>query len=273
MTGPVETEFEGLSIPRRSPGRRRRRARRDGAMARRNLPLEGRSKFAEHFGSGSDLRHARCGGTQTALPKCQRVSTSAQGGGWPRSTPGRDRRPHLRLPAERARIRGDARRAPRRPGSTTPSSSTPAPSPPRPCARRGRRSAGRAASNPDAAHRRLRLRRADRPGEPSPPCPRSTSSSATPRSCAPRATAPSAVGETARVRVNDIMSVTRDRRPSDRRAWTAAPAPSSRCRTAATTAAPSASSPTAAATRARCRWARWSTRSGGSSRTAIARWC
>ena len=54
-----------------------------------------------------------------------------------------------------------------------------------------------------------------------------------------------------------------DRAASDRRRSTAARAPSCRCRTAATTAAPSASSPTAAAIRARCRWARWSRRCGG----------
>ena len=43
----------------------------------------------------------------------------------------------------------------------------------------------------------------------------------------------------------------------------AAPARSCRCRTAATTAAPSASSPMAAAIRARCRWARWWRRCAG----------
>ena len=62
----------------------------------------------------------------------------------------RDQDPHLRLPAERARIRGDAARAPRPPAWATPCWSTPAPSPPRPCARRARRSARRAATNPDA---------------------------------------------------------------------------------------------------------------------------
>ena len=60
------------------------------------------------------------------------------------------RDPHLRLPAERLRERGDAR--PRRPsGWTTRSSSTPAPSPPRPSARRARRSAARTASGPARA--------------------------------------------------------------------------------------------------------------------------
>ena len=65
------------------------------------------------------------------------------------------------------------------------------------------------------------------------------------------------------------MSRARDRR----RTWStpsrAVRAPSCRCRTAATIAAPSASSPTAAAIRARCRWARWSSRSSGSPATAM----
>ncbi len=52
-----------------------------------------------------------------------------------------------------------------------------------------------------------------------------------------------------------------------------APAPSWRCRTAATIAAPSASSPTGAVIRAPCRWARSSTRSAGSSRAASRRSC
>ncbi len=50
----------------------------------------------------------------------------------------------------------------------------------------------------------------------------------------------------------------RDRRPSDRRPRRQEPAPSSRCRTAAIIAAPSASFRSGAARRARCRWARWS---------------
>ena len=50
-------------------------------------------------------------------------------------------------------------------------------------------------------------------------------------------------------------------------------ASSCRCRTAATTAAPSASSPTAAAIRARCRWARWSIRSARWSSAAMPRSC
>ena len=56
------------------------------------------------------------------------------------------------------------------------------------------------------------------------------------------------------------MAAARDRRPADRRLRHAT-APMSRCRTAATTAAPSASSPMAAATPARPRRRRWSSRS------------
>jgi threonylcarbamoyladenosine tRNA methylthiotransferase MtaB len=52
----------------------------------------------------------------------------------------------------------------------------------------------------------------------------------------------------------------RDRAAPGRRHRGRARAPSCRCRTAATIAAPSASSPMAAAIRARCRWARWSSR-------------
>ena len=48
---------------------------------------------------------------------------------------------------------------------------------------------------------------------------------------------------------------------------------SCRCRTAAITAAPSASSLTAAAIRARCRWARWSNRSARWSSAAMPRSC
>ena len=64
-----------------------------------------------------------------------------------------------------------------------------------------------------------------------------------------------------------------NRAASGRRLSRAAPAPSCRCRTAATIAARSASFPMAAAIRARCRWARWSTTCAGSSATAIARSC
>ena len=55
-----------------------------------------------------------------------------------------------------------------------------------------------------------------------------------------------------------------DRRCTSSTASKAARAPSCRCRTAATTAAPSASFPMAAAIRARCRWARWWRRCAGS---------
>ena len=63
-----------------------------------------------------------------------------------------------------------------------------------------------------------------------------------------------------RVRVNDIMAVHETAAASGRRHSRATPAPSCRCRTAATIAAPSASSRSAAAIRARCRWATWSRR-------------
>ncbi len=53
---------------------------------------------------------------------------------------------HLRLPAQRLRVGGDARPCRRARAWPTRSSSTPAPSPPRPSARRARRSARRAAS-------------------------------------------------------------------------------------------------------------------------------
>ena len=58
-------------------------------------------------------------------------------------------------------------------------------------------------------------------------------------------------------RVGDIMAATDARAASHRRASRATPARSCRCRTAAITAAPSASSRSAAAIRARSRWATW----------------
>ena len=65
----------------------------------------------------------------------------------------------------------------------------------------------------------------------------------------------------------------RDRAAPGRRHRRATRARSCRCRTAATTAAPSASSRSGAGIRARCRWARSSRRCAGSPNTAIARWC
>jgi hypothetical protein len=62
-----------------------------------------------------------------------------------------------------------------------------------------------------------------------------------------------------KARVNDIMSVTETAGHWSTRSR-AGRAPSCRCRMAATTAAPSASSPSAAAIRARCRWAPSSSR-------------
>ncbi len=85
----------------------------------------------------------------------------------------------------------------------------------------------------------------------------------------PRAPGPAAT----RVAVTDIMACDDDARARDRRASRAARAPSCRCRTAATTAAPSASSRSAAAIRARCRSATWSRRRAAWSPTATARSC
>ena len=81
-----------------------------------------------------------------------------------------------------------------------------------------------------------------------------------------------------RVKVNDIMSVreTAGHLVDGLKAKTgekSGRAPMSRSRTAAITAAPSASSPTGAGTRARRRRARWWSRSGGWRRRASTRWC
>ena len=93
--------------------------------------------------------------------------------------------------------------------------------------------------------------------------PRSTASSATPRSCSARELSlASSRRRRRRVRVNDIMSV-RETAGHLIDGMTARARAFVRCRTAATTAAPSASSRTAAAIRARCRWARSSSRSAG----------
>ena len=126
---------------------------------------------------------------------------------------------------------------------------------------------------PERAHRGHRLRRADRAGDLRRHAGGRAASSATRRSSAPRSGAriatfgARAFGSSAeeKIAVNDIMAVTRDRRAPDRRPRRAARAPSCRCRTAATTAAPSASSRTGAAIRARCRWARWWRRCAASS--------
>ena len=115
------------------------------------------------------------------------------------------------------------------------------------------------------AHRRHRLRRADRSADASPPCPKSTASlgneeklrRATWAGCAQRW---DAAPDADKIAVSDIMAVTRRRPASRSTASRAAPAPSCRCRTAAITAAPSASFRSAAAIRARCRSAAWSRR-------------
>ena len=81
------------------------------------------------------------------------------------------------------------------------------------------------------------------------------------------------IGASEKILVSDIFSVRETASHLVDGISTAAPAPSCRCRTAATIAAPSASSPTAAGTRAPCRWARWSRRCAGWSGTACAKWC
>ena len=67
------------------------------------------------------------------------------------------------------------------------------------------------------------------------------------------------VADTERVAVNDIMSVRETAASSDRGLRQPAPAPMCKCRMAATIAAPSASFPSGAGRRGRCRRARWST--------------
>jgi tRNA A37 methylthiotransferase MiaB len=85
--------------------------------------------------------------------------------------------------------------------------------------------------------------------------------------------APGALLDTStRVRVNDIMSI-KETAGHLIAGLKGARGPMSRSRTAATTAAPSASSPMAAAIRARCRWARSSSRSASWPPRATARWC
>ena len=120
------------------------------------------------------------------------------------------------------------------------------------------RAAGRDASSSPAARRRP-SRKA------SPRCPRSIACSATRRSFRGK------LGR-ARCRGQDLRRRHHGgdgrRRRIASTASRATPARSCRCRTAAITAAPSASSRSAAAIRARCRWPTWSRRRAGSPRTA-----
>ena len=176
------------------------------------------------------------------------------------------RRRHLRLPAQHLRIRshparGGRRRPERRRGGQHlrgdgGSGAPGAPGDPQPPARA-----------PRGADRRHRLRGADRAGTLSPPCPRSTACSATPRSSTARSWRRRRT--TRRRRRHHGGERKRGRTRST--ASTAARAPSCRCRTAATTAAPSASSPSAAAIRARCRWATWWRRCAGWPRQRLSR--
>ena len=119
----------------------------------------------------------------------------------------RHRSPHLRLPAQRARIRGDARARGRgRAGWRDPGQHL----------RGHRRSrAPGAPGDPQGAARASAMRRSSSPAalprstrRASPRCRRSISSSAMTRSCTRRATAlPASSARARRVRVNDIMSV------------------------------------------------------------------
>ena len=132
------------------------------------------------------------------------------------------------------------------------------------------------------AHRRHRLRGADASRRCSPTWPRSIASSAMTTRCAARP------GATRARRSTPRHSASRQRKDRGLRhhggdakwrriCWKASRAAcrgcSCRCRTAATTAAPSASSRLAAAIRARCRWARWSIRSARWSSAAMPRSC
>ena len=155
---------------------------------------------------------------------------------------------------------------------TAPSSSTPARSPARRCARRGRRSARRGATIPSARiivtgcaaqTEPARLRRHGRGRPRHRQCREAEGRDLSRAAGFRRRRSTTRCTSTTSCRVRETAGA------PGRRASTAAPAPSCRCRTAATTAAPSASSPMAAALRARCRWARWSSRSGGSSATAM----
>ena len=189
------------------------------------------------------------------------------------------RRRHLRLPAQRLRVGGDPPRAAgagidghrrgqhlrgdRRGGAPGAPDDPPARA----------RAAGR-------AHRRHRLRGADRAADLRRHARGRARRSATKRRSA-RSSGPSSAtfdahrsGSTGgKIRVNDIMSVRETALHLVDGHRRATRAPSCRCRTAATIAAPSASSRSAAAIRARCRWARWWRRCAGSSSTAIARSC
>ena len=171
---------------------------------------------------------------------------------------------HLRLPAQRLRVRGDAPRGAKRPALPIPSSSTPARSPPKPCARRGSRSARLRRENPDA---RIIVTGCAAQTEPESfadmaEVDRVLGNDEKLRGEAWRACAGFRARRQREVARQRHHGVTRDGAASGRRLSRACRAPSCRCRTAATIAAPSASFPTAAAIRARCRWARWSSRCG-----------
>ena len=148
------------------------------------------------------------------------------------------------------------RRAAEAAGSPTPWSSTPARSPARRCGRRARRSAGssasgrrRASSSPAARRRPSREHFAAMP-EVDRVLGNDEKLDAASGRCG-------SSGASRRSSVDDIMAATRHGAARHRRHCRPRRAPSCRCRTAATTAAPSASSRSAAAIRARCRSTTW----------------
>ena len=168
---------------------------------------------------------------------------------------GRTSHHHARLPAQRLRVRGDARarrrrRARRRVIVNTCAVTARGRAPGAQTIRRLRR------ENPDA---RIIVTGCAAQIEPErfAACPRSITSSAMPRRCRPRRSAGFRPPAAERVQVNDIMTVRETAGTSDRRLRHRARAPTCRCRTAAITAARSASSRSAAGRRARCRRARW----------------
>ena len=131
----------------------------------------------------------------------------------------------------------------------------------------------RGASSPQRAHHRHRLRRADRARA----LRRHAGSRPRHRQCredARRDVSRPAASATARACWSTTSCRVRETaRAPDRRLRRRARAPTCRCRTAAIIAAPSASFPTAAGLRARCRPARWWRRCAAWSKPATPRSC
>ena len=122
----------------------------------------------------------------------------------------------------------------------------------------------RASSSPAAPRRSSR--------RPMPPWPKSIRCWAIAKSSTPRAMPISASARRAGARQRHHERA-RNRAPDGRSVSTARAAPSCRCRTAATIAAPSASFPMAGAIRAACRWARWSKKRAAWPKTALPKSC